>query len=668
MQPCEREPGLRLDPDEVEVPQVRSVADRGLQQRRLADAGLAAEHHRTAQAVPAWRRRAARARARSLSAAHQRRSLHRHMMLPTPADYAFHRMRRDGQRRDDRWTTRRPSGRPHDHRPRHHRPRPRLLGDPAELGGLDRPLRGQGLHRHRPRVPGLRGRGRGAERRPDADRRATGAGHHRALRGGDLGARPPPIIMGHSAGGAFTQILLDHGFGAAGVAINSAPTEGVQVVPPSQLKATFPVLKNPANHHKAVGFSFEQWNYAFTNGFPEERARELYERYHIPASGRILWDSVLANFEPGHQDTWVDYHNDDRAPLLFVSGSTDHLMPPAIQQSNLKHYKSDTITEIKEFEGPHLLPSQDGWEEVADHALEWALAHADAGTHRRVSEPGGPGTVALTHIGGPTMLIEVDGWRILTDPTFDPPGRTYHFGLGTVVDQGDRPGDRGRRARTDRRGAAHPRPPRRQPRRRRPRAPARRGGRGHDRVGRRPARRRPGRPGPGARRRGRRPGSKQPGRPTIAITATPCRHGPPLSRAARRRRGRLRARVGGPATTACCGSRATPCSTTACREVAERFDVERRDPAPRRGAVRRHRAGPLHDGRRARARALSRRCARAPSSRCTTRAGRTSARARTGSKPRWRLPNLPCGMRSTCSRPASRPTSRCSPRPASRPR
>ena len=41
----------------------------------------------------------------------------------------------------------------------------------------------------------------------------------------------PPILIGHSAGGAFTQILLDHGFGAAGVAISSAPTEGVRAVP-----------------------------------------------------------------------------------------------------------------------------------------------------------------------------------------------------------------------------------------------------------------------------------------------------------------------------------------------------------------------------------------------------------------------------------------------------
>src|SRR3954463_2352714 len=40
-------------------------------------------------------------------------------------------------------------------------------------------------------------------------------------------------------------------------------------------------------------------------------------------------------------------------------------------------------------------------------------------------------TITFTHIGGPTTLIEVEGWRILTDPTFEPPGRTYKFGWGT---------------------------------------------------------------------------------------------------------------------------------------------------------------------------------------------------------------------------------------------
>jgi pimeloyl-ACP methyl ester carboxylesterase len=187
----------------------------------------------------------------------------------------------------------------------------------------------------------------------------------------------PPILIGHSAGGVFVQLLLDRGYGAVGVAINSAPTEGVPVVPLSQIKSTWAVLRNPANRHKAVGFTPEQWHYAFTNTFTEEESRALQERYAIPAAGGIFWDNILANIKPGKQETAVDYHNDARAPLLFISGSEDHLMPPSVQRSNAKHYKSDTVTEVKEFDGfAHLLPAQSGWEGVADYALSWALAHA----------------------------------------------------------------------------------------------------------------------------------------------------------------------------------------------------------------------------------------------------------------------------------------------------
>jgi pimeloyl-ACP methyl ester carboxylesterase len=186
----------------------------------------------------------------------------------------------------------------------------------------------------------------------------------------------PPVIIGHSAGGVFTQILLDRGLGAAGVAINSAPTEGVKVVPLSQVRATFPVLRNPANRHRAVGFTPEQWQYTFTNTFSDEESLALYQRYHIPASGPIFLGSALANIHPGKDDTWVDYGNDARPPLLFISGSDDNLMPPKIQRSNAKHYTSDTITEVKEFPGPHLLPAAPGWETVADTAIDWALRHA----------------------------------------------------------------------------------------------------------------------------------------------------------------------------------------------------------------------------------------------------------------------------------------------------
>jgi hypothetical protein len=167
----------------------------------------------------------------------------------------------------------------------------------------------------------------------------------------------PPILMGHSAGGVFTQILMDRGYGAAGVAINSAPTEGVKRVPLSQIRSSFPVLKNPANRHKAVGFTFEQWRYVFTNTFSEEEARRLYERYHIPASGRVFWGSALANIHPGPDDTHVDYKNPNRAPLLFISGSggSPHApVDPALEREALQGGRHDHRAEgVRGSRTPH---------------------------------------------------------------------------------------------------------------------------------------------------------------------------------------------------------------------------------------------------------------------------------------------------------------------------
>ncbi|HYZ04685.1 MAG TPA: alpha/beta hydrolase, partial [Rubrobacter sp.] len=124
----------------------------------------------------------------------------------------------------------------------------------------------------------------------------------------------PPIIMGHSAGGLFTQILLDHGYGAAGVAIDSAPAEGVRVTPVSQIRIFFPILRNPANRHRAVGFTKEQFHYAFGNNLSREESDKVYERYHIPAPGSFIWAAVLANFQPGMQEGYVNYQNDERVP------------------------------------------------------------------------------------------------------------------------------------------------------------------------------------------------------------------------------------------------------------------------------------------------------------------------------------------------------------------
>jgi pimeloyl-ACP methyl ester carboxylesterase len=67
--------------------------------------------------------------------------------------------------------------------------------------------------------------------------------------------------------------------------------------------------------------------------------------------------------------------NDDRAPLLFIAGGEDTIVPPAVNQANAKHYRrSKAVTDYQEFPGrSHYTVGQAGWEAVADYALDWAI-------------------------------------------------------------------------------------------------------------------------------------------------------------------------------------------------------------------------------------------------------------------------------------------------------
>ena len=190
-----------------------------------------------------------------------------------------------------------------------------------------------------------------------------------------------PIIMGHSFGGAFTQVLIDRGLGRAGVAIDSAAVKGVLKLPFSTLRTGWPILRNPLNRHRAVPISLKQFHYRFTNHLSVEASAPLYERYYIPGTGRVLFEGASANFNP-HAPTRVNFRNDRRAPLLFIAGSIDHVSPPSINRANAKkHRKSKAITDYKEFPGrSHFTLGQPGWEEVADYALEWAASHTSTTT------------------------------------------------------------------------------------------------------------------------------------------------------------------------------------------------------------------------------------------------------------------------------------------------
>jgi pimeloyl-ACP methyl ester carboxylesterase len=185
-----------------------------------------------------------------------------------------------------------------------------------------------------------------------------------------------PILIGHSFGGMIAQKLLGQDLAAAAVAIDAAQIKGVLPLPLSALRATLPVFKNPANRHRAVSLTAQQFRFAFGNAIPEAESDELFERWTVPAPGKPLFEAAAANFDP-HSPATVDTANDLRGPLLLMMGGKDHTVPEAVTKATLKQYRhSDAVTEIMEFaDRAHSLTIDSGWRGVADAALSWLDSH-----------------------------------------------------------------------------------------------------------------------------------------------------------------------------------------------------------------------------------------------------------------------------------------------------
>jgi hypothetical protein len=106
------------------------------------------------------------------------------------------------------------------------------------------------------------------------------------------------------------------------------------------LRSAKPVLGNPANRHRAVPLTYDQFRFAFANAVSEEEARELYDTFVVPASGVPLFQAAAANLNPW-SEAKVDTQNPDRGPMLMVSGEKDNIAPRAISQAA---YKSSSRT------------------------------------------------------------------------------------------------------------------------------------------------------------------------------------------------------------------------------------------------------------------------------------------------------------------------------------
>jgi pimeloyl-ACP methyl ester carboxylesterase len=179
-----------------------------------------------------------------------------------------------------------------------------------------------------------------------------------------------PIIIGHSFGGLLTQLMLNRGLGAAAIAIDSVPPQGVLTSKLSFFRSLAPLLNPLYPVSRPWLMPFKHFQYTFANGMSLNEQRRAYDESVVPESVRLsrggLSSAARVDFAKPH------------APLLMIGGELDHIMPSALNKTNFKRYaaSSPSISEFKEFAGRnhYSVIGGKGWEDVADYVLQWAEA------------------------------------------------------------------------------------------------------------------------------------------------------------------------------------------------------------------------------------------------------------------------------------------------------
>jgi pimeloyl-ACP methyl ester carboxylesterase len=151
------------------------------------------------------------------------------------------------------------------------------------------------------------------------------------------------------------------------------------LLPPSTLRSGLPGLKNPFSRNGLAPLTEEQFRWRFTNTLSREESDAIYREQYIPGTNRAFFEAAFAALSP-RSPVAIDYRNPVRAPLLLIVGGQDHISPPALNKTVLKlQSRAPSVTEAKTYAGrTHYMAGMDGWEEIADYALNWALEHARA--------------------------------------------------------------------------------------------------------------------------------------------------------------------------------------------------------------------------------------------------------------------------------------------------
>ncbi|WP_214071684.1 alpha/beta hydrolase [Mucilaginibacter sp. dw_454] len=173
-----------------------------------------------------------------------------------------------------------------------------------------------------------------------------------------------PIVIGHSVGGLIAQLLVNRGFAKMGIAINSVAPNAMLTLDWGFMKNSA-LIANPFKGDDPFVMDPESFHSSFTNTLSAGESDALWSKYAVNDSRNVLRDCMGEDGELDVEST--------HAPLLFIGGSEDQIIPPSLNQKNAEAYTDEeSITEFKEFPARgHAICIQPGWEEVAEYVATW---------------------------------------------------------------------------------------------------------------------------------------------------------------------------------------------------------------------------------------------------------------------------------------------------------
>jgi pimeloyl-ACP methyl ester carboxylesterase len=173
-----------------------------------------------------------------------------------------------------------------------------------------------------------------------------------------------PIAIGHSVGGLIVQILANRNLISLGVPISP-------VAPNAMLSFDWNFfsnsvkIANPFKGDDPIYMTPESFADGFANTLDSSLMQSEYERTATHDSRNVLRDCMMSS---GHVDLEVPH-----APLLFIAGTEDHIIPHGLVEKNANAYEDEqSITSFMEFENrSHYICNEPGWQQVADYIYSW---------------------------------------------------------------------------------------------------------------------------------------------------------------------------------------------------------------------------------------------------------------------------------------------------------